>query len=181
VTVCRGLFERYFLSGIKRVCLNYPNFEKFEYMKTNYPYIDHNLFPALRPGILLFFQNEQLKRQTIETYLQNADQIQPDSYEYHKVLGTILEFPPKAVEFFASGRNETEPSIGIHFCGTSFSSSVDDITENVAWMWNHFPYPEDDILMLRHQMDFVEIPFKDFDMLEEIEKNIIKAKEAGQI
>lgn len=181
MTVCRGLFEHYFLKGIKRVCINYPHFSKFEHMLTNYPYIDRTIFPALKPTSFIFFQNETLKEHAIHTYLQNADQIQPDSYEFHKAIGSILEFPPKAVEFYASGRARKEPRMNIYYYGNSFSSSIDDVTENVAWMWEKFPYPEDDVLLIRLKDDFAEVPYGDFDMLREIERNIAKMKQAGQI
>jgi len=171
-----SLSEWYFLNGIKRTCLNYPNFSKFEYMKQHYPYINKNDLKSLGDHYL-FFQNEELKEEMMEKYIKGNEHVSADSAKHHWIIGNILEYPPKAIEFYINNGKDHYPerTIGIQYCGNHIISDVLDLKENAKWFWEKYPYPLDDTLLIRRKEYFNFIDFHDYKKIELIIENVKSA------
>lgn len=175
MTKYASLSEWYFLNAIKRTCINNPEFKKFELMKEHYPYINKDDFKSLGNNYL-FFQTEELKKEMYHKYIKGNEQVVMGSPEYHQIIGNILEFPPKAIEFFIKGGVDNFPNraIGMQYCGNHFIADIYDLEENAKWLWEKYPYPMDDTLLIRKGIDFQMIEFEDYSSIKKI---ITKAKQ----
>lgn len=175
--VYSGVFERFFLLGIKKVILSSAQWSKFDLLKRNYPCIDKTLFPALPSGEEgeehLFFYDEELKEEIYLKYIKGNEHIKPYTEEYHRLLGTILGFPPKAVDFFSSGEHEKQPhkKVFLQFCGVQCVASIDNLVEDVEWLWEKYPYPESDILIAKYKYDYVDFTYGDIKAVKEAQQH----------
>lgn len=172
MTLYSSLSEWYFLNGIKRTCINYPNFSKFEQMKKEYPYVDKKEFIGIGDNCI-FFQTEELKEQMLNRYLRGNENVPTDSPEYHRIIGNILEYPPKSIDFFIKGGSLYKPVHAVHmrYCGNNIVANILDLEDNVKWLWAKFPYPLDDTLLLQQGANFIFIDYGDYNKVREIVKN----------
>ncbi|MBA4493378.1 hypothetical protein ACFO25_13060 [Paenactinomyces guangxiensis] len=134
-----------FLKGFKPACYENLNFLTSETLAKlhMYPSVD------AETGFKVFFQTDDQKKQFLWKIQQNA----PGSIRYERVLGEILGFPPKAVEYYTDHleRQEKDPEketvrfrqekVGISYCGVSFSSHISTLYENVIWLWERYKQP----------------------------------------
>lgn len=173
LTKYSSLSERYFINGIKRTCINYPDFSKFELMQERYPYINKNDFESLGDNYL-FFQTEELKKEMYHKYIKGNEHVALESPEHHWIIGNILEYPPKAIEFFIKGGIDKSPdrAIGMQYCGNYITADIFDLEDNAKWLWRKFPYPLDDILLIRKGIEFTMIEFQDYEEIRKIIKSV---------
>lgn len=166
-----GVFERFFLFGVKRVIVSAPHWSKFNLMKKNYPYIDKKLFPPLK-GDYLFFYEEELKDEIYDRYLKGNEHLRKFSPEFNRIMGTILGYPPNAVEFFSSERHKQFPEkkIALRYCGVECVGSMDDMVEDVQWLWEKYPYPDLDMLTVSYKRLHVDIQYGDINYVKELQE-----------
>lgn len=67
-----------------------------------------------------------------------------------------------------------ERAIGMQYCGSNFIADILDLKENAKRIWNKFPYPLDDTLLIRKSEGFTEISFENYSKIEEIVENAKK-------
>lgn len=167
-------YERFFMCGIKQVINCSPADSKFDLLLKNYPYIDKELFPPLG-GDCLFFQDEELKEKIYREYLEPNKHLKKFSPEFNQIMGTILGYPPKAVEYFSNRENrDNTKHIGLYFCGVQCASSLDHLVEDVQWLWETYPYPDRDVLSVRYQNEYMEFPFGDIQYVKDVQERAIK-------
>ena len=176
-----------FLKGYKPAFLEIPHerwkTEHMEYLLENYPYVsekDYDLLSGRR--FYLFFQNEliqslfyaEVKRSTLS--VKEAD----------RILGTILGFPPKAVDFYVRMMEEKrqgnleeykrmrDRKIGLIYCGCSFSSNIEDFEINALWLLDKYPYEEakKDGMYIRLDGERIQVPIESYHQLEEFHEYI---------
>ncbi|RAL25705.1 hypothetical protein [Thermoflavimicrobium daqui] len=168
--------EEAFLMGIKPALLtternerfnellNYPSFTDFSPVRFDYERKMH--FKGW-----MFFQTNQ---QRLEVLKQIKEQgiISIKSLEARRLMGLILGYPPKAVDSFIrrlklkkenlEEHKEKESRVAImEYCGCGFVCYIEDILECSKWLWQRYPYPELDQLMIKHEEEF-NIRFGDF-------------------
>lgn len=170
-----GLAERFFLLGIKRVCISGNYNIQFPILKKNYPYIDKDVLPFLKDeeyDSFIFFYDENVKAEMMKNYIQGKSHIKKLSEEYHRLLGTILGYPPNAIDFYSSGGFKREPHkrIVLRFCGVECVASVDDLVEDVQWLWEKYPYPDADIVTIQYRYEYVELPYGDVKHVKKIQQ-----------
>ena len=168
-----GSAERYFLFGIKKVVLSSPAWSRFQILKKQFPYISNHDFPALLEDQFIFFQDEQLKERLCNKYLEGT--VSYGTSEYHYILGSLLGFPPNAVHFFSTGKADQEPKkrITIRFCGVECVGSVEDLVNDVIWLWENYPYPDMDILTLNYNCECADIQYGDISRVIDVQKRIL--------
>lgn len=104
----------FFLLGIKPILILPTN----EHLKTKYPFINASQFPPLENSCM-YFQTEALKQETYEQFLAPNRHIKPNTAEFHRLIGTLLGYPPEAVNYFASGdyQKSLNRNVEICYCG----------------------------------------------------------------
>ena len=65
-----------------------------------------------------------------------------------------------------------ERTIGTQYCGNNFISDVLDLKENAEWLWEKYPYPFDDTLLIRQNGYYNSINFHDYKKIELIVKSV---------
>ncbi|TCP64028.1 hypothetical protein [Baia soyae] len=110
------------------------------------------LIPALKEypswneceNFWMFFRSEEQK----ENFLSNCKCV--DESSRHRLLGIELGFPPKAVDFYVkmSSQYDENPietdrwyfanKVGVHYHGYHFASRIDDLEENIKWLWKTY-------------------------------------------
>jgi hypothetical protein len=172
-----GLSERFFLFGIKKVLYgNEDHLKRFEILIKNYPFIDKELFPPLGDDGYLFFYDEETKEKMYVEYLEPNKHVEKWSPDYDRIIGTVLGYPPKAVEFYSSGRSKKYPEkvIYYHFCGVECVGSVDDMVDDIQWLWNTYPYPDADVLCIEYNRQYIEFEYGEIEKVKEVQKSAIK-------
>ncbi|SHF20748.1 hypothetical protein SAMN05444392_11080 [Seinonella peptonophila] len=135
---------------------------------------DHNEY--------IFFQSNELK----QDFASKTCKMQYISLDFEKELGKVLGFPDKAVEFFITkkqikrtlGEHSAEylklkeKHIGLRYCGVQCAASIDDLIENVEWLWERYPYQEaiEDGTYVRVREERLRIPHGNTDQLEMIKE-----------
>ncbi|MDQ0417567.1 hypothetical protein J2Z48_001740 [Croceifilum oryzae] len=110
------------------------------------------LIPALREypswneceNFWMFFRSESQREQFLSKYLNANDS------EQHRLLGIELGFPPKAVDFYVKMASQYAANpigtdrwyfankVGVHYHGYNFASRIDDLEENIKWLWETY-------------------------------------------
>ncbi|PRZ12315.1 hypothetical protein CLV36_11581 [Laceyella sediminis] len=144
-----------FLKGYKPAFLEIPHTkfttEKLDLLLSKYPYVDEKAYDLLNGNVFyLFFQNQSV-------YARFQTEIERISFtkgEIDRLLGDILGFPPKAIDFYIRMMTEKRNGnidafqrmknrkIGMIYCGCSFGSDVNDFVENALWLLDKYPYEE---------------------------------------
>lgn len=170
-----GITERFFLFGIKKVITIDPTYPKFNILINQFPYVDKELFPPLEDDYI-FFYDEYLKKQIYNQYLKENIHIKKFSPEFNRIMGTILGYPPKAVDYYVDRmRNEklTDDSIGLYFCGVECVSGIEDLAENVEWLWKKYPYPNMDVLTACYKRQYIEFEYEDIAAIRNAQKAVV--------
>lgn len=111
----------------------------------------------------LFFQTEDKKALFLEMFQQKP---------IDTAIGLALGFPPKAVEAFEQGRR----GIGIDYNGIQFASPIEDVAENLQWLWDHVPVPEEKRqpacvwLAIHDEWNEWDVPYRDTARAKEVQK-----------
>lgn len=170
-----------FLLGIRPAC--YENIERIK------PEVKEELIKY--PHVLdekfgMFFHNESDRH----TWIEQTSGLEPGSVAYVKRLGETLGYPPKAVDFYSKhwlrvtveGNKDKSyffsVKVGMVYCGIQCAGHVDDLEENVQWLWNRYEQPYDIVIKIIMDLnfrspDFIEpvelnIPYRDFTRLSEV-------------
>ena len=178
-----------FLKGYKPAFLEIPlerfKTEHMEYLLENYPYVSEKDYDLLsgRP-FYLFFQNElveylfyaEVKRSTLSE--KEAD----------RILGTVLGFPPKAVDYYVRIMEEErrgnleecqrmrDRKIGLIYCGCSFVTDIEDLEVNALWLLDKYPYEEakKDGMYIRWNGERIQVPIGSYRQLAEFHEYILQ-------
>lgn len=111
----------------------------------------------------LFFQTEDKKTQFLEMFQQKP---------MDTAVGLALGFPPKAVEAFEQGRR----GIGIAYNGIHFVSPPEDMVENLQWLWDHIPVPEEKrqpAYVWTEIYDEWDVPYRDITRAKEVQETLL--------
>jgi hypothetical protein len=156
-----------FLKGIKPALYRAYNqglAELFPILK-EYPHLkDHT-------GRYLFFQTEEKKQE----YVDRIQQIDLNSPEYHKMLGLLLGYPPKAVDFYVrkcTDRSLSEVSIGLGYSGVRCVSDVRELIENTIWLWDTYQLDEEMRLMV--EGEFIYVSYRQMEELKKVQAAILQ-------
>lgn len=96
----------------------------------------------------LFFRSEEKKERFLNEY-RNLNES-----GRHRLLGLELGFPPKAVDFYVKQHDwyqKDQPKAdewffsnkaGLHYHGIRFASHIDDLHDNVRWLWHTYKIDE---------------------------------------
>jgi hypothetical protein len=165
-------FYEMFVQGLKpaiyRNTLDKQFNEKLPFLLENFPYIEGEkvaLIPDPEVGTYIFFQNEELKAD----FSAKLENVEPGSKEFHKVLGSALGYPPKAVQFFAESwvdESLDQLKVGMYYLGIGCSGSIEDLTENCLWLWNQYQIEEG--IKVRLGTNFTEVDYMDLEKLEHL-------------
>lgn len=169
-----GLSERFFLFGIKKAVFGSEyHLKRFNILIKHYPYIDRTLFPPLENSYI-FFQDQETKERIYKEFLEPNKHLKKFSPEFDRIIGTILGFPPKAVEFYSSRESQRHPEkrIYLRFCGVECVGSVDDMVDDVKWLWDTYPYPDADVLCIEYEKEYIEFEFGDLKSIEAAQKGL---------
>jgi hypothetical protein len=129
-----------FLKGIKPACfenINRLSSEELVEQLEKYPNIQ------TEKDIKIYFQTTDLKR----AYAEQSKHLQPGSVEWVALIGHTLGYPPKAVSYYArQWENESEivhatKHISLNYCGVHCAGNIDDLVENVHWLWDTYNHP----------------------------------------
>ena len=91
------------------------------------------------------------------------------SPDFHKILGSALGYPPKAVKFFAEswGNNElAQLKVGMYYLGIGCSGNVEDLTENCLWLWKQYQIKEK--MKVRLDSNLIDVDYMDIEKLEHL-------------
>lgn len=101
----------------------------------------HVLSPSGR--FHLIFQSQEI----LDKYLKSENQESLEELNMiinHRLLGDILGFPPKAKDKFDEITDKYDAEKAeINYFGIIFISAIEDIQENIDWMFNNLPVPTD--------------------------------------
>lgn len=179
-----------FLKGYKPAFLEIPNTKwttkHLDFLLENYPYVSERDYDLLfGRQFYLFFQNEliqalfqaEIKRSTFS------------KEEVDRILGTILGFPPKAIEYYVRMMEEERRGnlevyqqmknrkIAIIYCGCSFSSDIKDFEINALWLLDKYPYEEakKDGMYIRLNGERLPVPIENYRQIMEFHEYILGA------
>ncbi|SEM68603.1 hypothetical protein [Lihuaxuella thermophila] len=153
-----------FLTGIKPSLLlstAHPLFEKV----LAYPSLEIDLIDD-RPQYL-FFHTEKERA----CFAKRVDPLSHRSPAFHRELGLVLGYPPKAVEFYVRKKECQDQCnwhdlqllkakiAGLHYAGIGCNSNVDDLWDNAHWLWN--TYRQDEILNIRVDAKLLPVKYRD--------------------
>lgn len=179
-----------FLKGYKPAFLEVPNneftTEKLGLLLSNHPYVDEKAYDLLNGReFYLFFQDEAVHAR----FQAEIERTTFTKGEIDRVLGTILGFPPKAVDFYVrmltekrNGNVEAYQRMknrktGMIYCGCCFGSDVNDFVENALWLLDKYPYEEakEDGMFVRIGLEpRLPVPIHDYRKLKEFHEYILK-------
>lgn len=182
-----------FLKGYKPAFLEIPHerwkTEYLEYLLENYLYVSEKEYDLLSGRrFYLFFQNELVQSQ----FYAEIKRSRLSEKEADRILGTILGFPPKAVDFYVRMMEEKrkghleeyqrmrERKIGLIYCGCSFSSDIEDLEINALWLLGKYPYEEakKDGMYIRLDEEKIRVPIENYRKLSEFYDYILQKKGA---
>lgn len=164
------LFKMGFKSAIYDTILSSLMRDYLAELRKEYPYINKGIGLIPETTTYMFFQNEELK----VSFEERVAGVKVDSYEFHRILGYALGYPPKAVDFFV--RCLQEPGlehykVGMHYMGVSCNGSIDDLVENCHWLWDTYTIPDiRKLLEVRIGYNFYSVDYKDVDRLRELQE-----------
>lgn len=109
-------------------------------------------YPSWNDGenFWMFFQTEEQK----ENFLSQHDCLHEDDPERERIVGLELGFPPKAVNFYTHyykwQQHDREKAkewffankASMYYHGLRFTSHVDDLEDNVRWLWSKYQIDE---------------------------------------
>jgi hypothetical protein len=179
-----GTAERFFLFGIKKVVSSSPIWSKYEILKKQFPSVSHDEFPLLEKDEYLFFQTQELRDSIYNEILKPNCHIKLQSPESARVFGTVLGYPPKAIEFFVSQpgekKEDEKKKIGIRYCGVECAASLDDLVDDVSWLWEQYPYPDMDVLCVSYEREHVDFPYGDIEYVRRMQQKALNYIETGE-
>jgi hypothetical protein len=147
-----------FLMGIKPAILISNVMAKLPAL-AKYPRIE-------RKHNTMFFQDEGTKRR-FEKDAKSAG--------FRDIVGHYLGYPPKAVEWFGANMGNFEKfeleKVGVKYLGRQFTSSIDDLEDNVRWLWENVSAPD-----LRQHVAAIEKPIG----YKIVERNGMKIRKAAR-
>jgi hypothetical protein len=163
-----------FLDGYKPALLISPRNQHFEtIVATNFPHVVPFDDEA---GSHMFFQTEEQK----EDYLKRMEGVGLRSYEFNMIVGEVLGFPVRSVEYFSKMRvledkigyypeEEEQTKVGVAWAGFFFSSHIEFVEQEIHWLFDTYQH-EKAVglpLYLRTLEDgYIEIPYGDFAKLQ---------------
>lgn len=178
-----------FMKGYKPAFLEIPDTKwttkHLEYLKENYHYVnenDYNLLDGRR--FYLFFQNEIVKA-LFEAEINRSDF---SAKEIDRILGTVLGFPTRAVDYYVKMMDEKrkgnlaefqrmkDRKVGLIYCGLSFSSGIKDLEVNALWLLERYPYGEarEDGMYIRFNGERIPVPIEKPQQIAEFQKEIMR-------
>lgn len=123
-----------FLKGIKPALFERPNDKLLQF-----PYVEIG-------DLLLFFQSVEQKQDFVERSMG----LSFGSPGFDRLLGFTLGYPPRAIEYYVKTRHSQSDikewvfrEASIHYVGQNFVTSIEDLRENVQWVWDTYSYPEE--------------------------------------
>ncbi|MBA4494135.1 hypothetical protein ACFO25_10695 [Paenactinomyces guangxiensis] len=146
-----------FLRGLKPACLS-----KMTDELSVYPY------QPMSDGWYMFFRSHQQKK----AFCDRLYQIKT-AEDLHRLKGEALGYPPKAIEYYCY-KNSPQTRVSLHyFNGIDCVSHVEDIEENVFWLWNTYKY--DQLLLVKiiqHEEPqyLPPVPYKDMEQLQKVSR-----------
>lgn len=163
-----------FLLGLKSAIFE----PKSDAEKVLYSYPHQDLNKWLPEPHTIVFQKEELKQKFLSE-LKTIDHPR----DFHRLLGSTLGYPPKAVEDFVK-RHElltsgvplesfVKNTIGLRYCGVECSGHVNDLIDDCKWLWDHYPQGYD-VLKVEKNRVLYPISFHDFVKLERVKKTLAK-------
>jgi len=181
-----------FLKGYKPAFLEVPDTEftteKLDLLLSNYPYVDEKAYDLLSgKKFYLFFQDEGVHAR----FQAEMERTTFTEVENDYVLGIILGFPPKAVDFYVRMQTENRNGnveayqqmksrkIGMIYCGCCFSLDVNDFQENALWLLEKYPYQEakEDGMFVRIGLEpRMPVPIDDYRQLAEFHEYIMQQR-----
>jgi hypothetical protein len=169
-----------FLDGYKPALLISPRNQLFETVVASH-------FPRITPfddelGSHIFFQTEEQKKD----YQKRIKGIELRSYEFNMLVGEVLGFPMKSVEYFSKMRaledeigyyseEESQTKVGVAWAGFFFSSHIDFVEQEIKWLFDTYQHEKAVGLpwYLRTLEDgYIEIPYGNFNILREVVQEI---------
>ena len=130
-----------FMLGIKPACL-LSKADKDDRVSFNKLIASELPKVEINSNLTLFFQNEKLKQDFLDQY----QDIEFGTNEYHHLIGLTLGFPPKAVDFFVQSLTDQrlwDQSVRYDYWGYLFSGSghKDDAQAISKWLWSNVSVP----------------------------------------
>lgn len=128
-----------FMLGIKPACL-LSKADKDDRVSFNKLIASELPKVEINSNLTLFFQNEKLKQDFLDQY----QDIEFGTNEYHHLIGLTLGFPPKAVDYFVRSLIDQrlwEQSVRFDYLGYIFSGHKDDVQAIAEWLWSNVPAP----------------------------------------
>lgn len=157
-----------------------PSYSVFEELYFDgYPYITKKQFHALEDHEVIFFQNEHLRQQALDQYIRCNEDCERFSPTFHRIVGTILGFPPRAVDFFVQYQHDPRLKryrIGMKYCGVECIGSICDLADNAAWLWERYPYPDLDILTIDYDDNRVCAEYGDIQRVKKLARQLADVK-----
>lgn len=154
-----------FMAGLKPAILLAEQQSDFQYV-ADYPSVPIHLLENRHQQ--LFFRTEKERDDWI-THTQDVDH---QSLVFHQKLGIVLGYPPKAVKHYVNRlklqkeninldelSKVNSKSIGLHYAGIACNSNIDDLVDNVRWLWD--TYQQDKMLNVRHDTSLIAIQYRD--------------------
>lgn len=156
-----------------------PRYSVFEELYFGgYPYITKEQFHALENHEVIFFQNECLRKKALDQYIKVNKHCERFSPDFHYILGHILGFPPRAVDFFVQYQHDPRLEkyrIEMKYCGVECIGSICDLVDNATWLWKQYPFPDLDTLTIDYNDKRVSIEYGDIQNAKELIKQWEKA------
>ncbi|MBD1373958.1 hypothetical protein IC620_16570 [Hazenella sp. IB182357] len=134
-----------FLAGYKPSFLFTPNHDYPHYANSEMEQL--NKYPSF--NVTMNSRDHLLYTQTIpqrENIKTRLETLSPDTYEYEKIIGEALGFPPGAVEVYQKIKLLPVQRVGINYIGINFVTSVEHLTSDVQWLWSTYNNQSDAIV-----------------------------------
>lgn len=125
-----------FTTGIKKAYLvnELRERDEYSYLAGKYP------GAKIDDERCIFFQTGELR----DEFMSRFDGIEPDSPEYHRLLGQTFGYPPQAIEFFIQRMEDPtldKKRAGFHYAGLNFVGNVEQSLEICYWLWKNVRVP----------------------------------------
>lgn len=176
------------MKGYKPAFIEVPDgweTEHMEYLLKNYPYVSEKDYDLLfgRNNFYLFFQNELIKA----WFHAEINRSEFSEKEVDRILGMVLGFPPRAVNYYVKMMDEKRNGnlaefqrmksrkVSLIYCGLSFSSGIEDLEINALWLLERYPYEEarKDGMYIRLNGERIPVPIENPKQIAEFQQKIL--------
>lgn len=182
-----------FLKGYKPAFLEIPDTEyttkKLDLLLTNYPYVDEKKYDLLNGNRFYLFFHDESTRLLFQEKIERITSFTEE--EIDRLLGVILGFPPRAIDFYVQMWKEKRMGnlevfgqmqnrkIGLIYCGCCFTSDINDFIDNVRWLREKYPYEEakEDGMFVRLGDERLKVPFDNDHQLTEFYGYILRERD----